>query len=115
MFPRDISVLSILSSMCSPCFLQVIIRVNDRLAALWPFLGIVAEVVILITVIFIYEKRSTKVIGTRHERSFLILYIKCHKCTVSCYHGRQEDFLWANSGFIFGPTGLLANSVFFQG
>ena len=29
----------------------------DRLSALWPFLGIVAEVLILTTIILIYERR----------------------------------------------------------
>jgi hypothetical protein len=33
---------------------------SDKLAALWPFLGIVAEVVILCTIIFIYEKKRNK-------------------------------------------------------
>ena len=33
---------------------------TDKLGALWPFLGIVAEVVILCTIIFIYEKRRIK-------------------------------------------------------
>lgn len=36
------------------------VRVKDKLAALWPFLGIVAEVVILCSVICIYEKRRGK-------------------------------------------------------
>nr|KAG5699539.1 hypothetical protein BaRGS_033735 [Batillaria attramentaria] len=38
----------------------ILVRVKDKLAALWPFLGIVAEVVILCTIIFIYEKKRNK-------------------------------------------------------
>lgn len=40
--------------------LRILIRVKDKLAALWPFLVIVAEVLILCTVIFVYEKRRSK-------------------------------------------------------
>ncbi|XP_045593273.1 basigin [Procambarus clarkii] len=36
------------------------VRVKDIYAALWPFLGIVAEVLVLCTIIFIYEKRRIK-------------------------------------------------------
>ena len=39
----------------------MLIRVKDRLAALWPFLGIVGEVTLLIGIIFLYEKKSKKV------------------------------------------------------
>ena len=35
--------------------------VTDKMAALWPFLGIVGEVVILSTIILIYEKNRVKV------------------------------------------------------
>lgn len=38
----------------------IVVRVKDKLAALWPFLGIVAEVLVLCFIIFIYEKRRNK-------------------------------------------------------
>lgn len=38
----------------------VMVRVKDKLGALWPFLGIVGEVAILCTIILIYEKRRNK-------------------------------------------------------
>jgi len=39
---------------------EVVVRVKDKLAALWPFLGIVGEVIVLCFIIFIYEKRRNK-------------------------------------------------------
>jgi len=38
----------------------IIVRVKDPMGWLWPFLGIVAEVVALCVIIFIYEKRRNK-------------------------------------------------------
>lgn len=38
----------------------ITVRVKDKLAALWPFLGICAEVLILCIIIFLYEKRRAK-------------------------------------------------------
>jgi len=37
-----------------------LVRVKDKLGALWPFLGICGEVIILCTIILIYEKRKSK-------------------------------------------------------
>lgn len=39
---------------------ETFVRVKDKLAALWPFLGICAEVAILCTIILIYEKKRNK-------------------------------------------------------
>ncbi|XP_044735043.1 basigin [Chrysoperla carnea] len=36
------------------------VRIKDKLAALWPFLGICAEVIILCAIILIYEKKRNK-------------------------------------------------------
>jgi len=36
----------------------VLLRVKDRLAALWPFIGIVCVVLILVIIIIIFEKRQ---------------------------------------------------------
>lgn len=36
------------------------VRVKDKLAALWPFLGICAEVVVLCAIILVYEKKRNK-------------------------------------------------------
>lgn len=39
---------------------KTFIRVKDKLAALWPFLGICAEVVVLCAIILVYEKKRNK-------------------------------------------------------
>lgn len=36
------------------------VRVKDKFAALWPFIGICAEVFVLCAIILIYEKRRNK-------------------------------------------------------
>lgn len=41
-------------------FKDTFVRVKDKLAALWPFLGICAEVAVLCTIILIYEKKRNK-------------------------------------------------------
>ncbi|KAG5899557.1 hypothetical protein JTB14_008241 [Gonioctena quinquepunctata] len=39
---------------------QCLVRIKDKYAALWPFLGICAEVIILCAIIIIYEKKRNK-------------------------------------------------------
>lgn len=43
-----------------PAKSESFLRVKDKLAALWPFLGICAEVFLLCAIILIYEKRRNK-------------------------------------------------------
>lgn len=38
----------------------ILIRVIDKYAALWPFLGICAEVIVLCAIIFVFERRRSK-------------------------------------------------------
>lgn len=38
----------------------IYVRIKDKLAALWPFLGICAEVIVLCTIILVYEKKRNK-------------------------------------------------------
>jgi len=45
------------TQMMSTISQSVTVGVKDKYAAVWPFLGIVAEVVILCSIIFVYEKR----------------------------------------------------------
>lgn len=46
--------------MCSCVKICLCVPLLDKFAALWPFLGICAEVAVLCTIIFIYEKRRQK-------------------------------------------------------
>jgi len=41
--------------------------VTDKLAAVWPFLGICAEVAVLCTIIFIFEKRRNRKMEEEEE------------------------------------------------
>jgi len=47
----------------------LLVTVKDKYAALWPFLGICAEVAVLCTIILIYEKRRAKRIEQEEQRA----------------------------------------------
>lgn len=48
------------TSKVAPSEAKTFVRVKDKLAALWPFLGICAEVIVLCSIILIYEKKRNK-------------------------------------------------------
>merc|ERR1719458_983604 len=52
--------------------MQIIVRVKDKYAALYPFVGIVAEVIVLCLIIFICEKRraSKEAVEDEEEEEF---------------------------------------------
>lgn len=43
--------------------------ITDKYAALWPFLGICAEVIVLCAVIFIFERRRSKKMADEAENN----------------------------------------------
>ena len=45
------------------------ITLTDKYAALWPFLGICAEVIVLCAVIFIFERRRSKKMADEAENN----------------------------------------------
>lgn len=47
---------------CLLCYtaFSIVYLITDKLAALWPFLGICAEVFVLCAIILIYEKKRNK-------------------------------------------------------
>ncbi|ESO12506.1 hypothetical protein HELRODRAFT_159054 [Helobdella robusta] len=76
------------------------IRVKDKLAALWPFIGIVAEILILIIIIVVYEKRKSKLdaddVGKndRHHRTPCEWFcnpakLKAVQQDVRCFRSRE--------------------------
>lgn len=42
------------------CFVSIMFIILGQYAALWPFIGICAEVITLVVIICIYEKKSNK-------------------------------------------------------
>lgn len=52
-----------------------ILRVRSHLAPLWPFLGVLAEIIILVVIIVVYEKRKTPDDIIDGEKTFFLLFL----------------------------------------
>ncbi|KAI2798582.1 hypothetical protein BLOT_010557 [Blomia tropicalis] len=73
----------------------ILLRVKDKLAALWPFLGIVCEVLILCIIIFVYEKRRVKPdfdepANTRKDEGYLTIVF--YLCSIHFINLKTSSF-----------------------
>ena len=66
------------------------VRVKDKYAALWPFLGIVAEVVVLLTVILVRKQKSI-LPPFNHQKS--------KQTFLNTVYGRADHWQWSAAHF----------------
>ena len=52
-------------------FVCIFCCISDKFAALWPFIGICAEVIVLCVIIFLYERKQAKQLEKEVEKEEL--------------------------------------------